>query len=152
MKNTLLSLTLAASILLSGCATTQSPSDIIDNDVIPNLPVATSTICLLVMNAAIHNEADRQNVANQMYVISKAVYTTTGGTLPTPDEFNKAIVAFGGSNSQYTSFASTVSNFYAGFYPSIKGDVKRGILVLNGIAQGCYQASNAIVSQSQPAQ
>lgn len=112
--------------------------------------VATGT----VLNFAVQQSGTRTRLANEMYSAASAVYSLSGGTFPTPAQFQASILAFGGSQADagYAEFSTAIAGLYASYYPKlVTGDTKTGTDLLNAIAGGIEDASAAYVTTPVPA-
>jgi hypothetical protein len=102
-----------------------------------------------VLDFAVQQSGTRTRLANEMYTAANAVYSLTGGTFPTPAQFQASIVAFGGSQADagYAQFSVAIAALYAAYYPKlVTGDVKTGVDLLNAIAGGIEDATQAYVT------
>ena len=52
-----------------------------------------------VLDFAVKQSGTRTRLANEMYAAASAVYSLSGGTFPTPAQFQANILAFGGSQN-----------------------------------------------------
>jgi hypothetical protein len=102
-----------------------------------------------VLNFAVKQSGTRMRLANEMYAAASAVYSLSGGTFPTPAQFQSTIVAFGGSqaDAEYAQFASAIDALYAAYYPKLAtGDAKTASDLLNAIAGGIEDATASYVT------
>ncbi len=102
-----------------------------------------------VLNFAIKTNGTRTKLANEMYSAANGVYSLTGGTFPTPAQLQASILAFGGSqtDASYAQFSTAIAALYAAYYPKlVTGDVKTGADLLNAIAGGIEDATQAYVT------
>ena len=102
-----------------------------------------------VLDFAVQASGTRTRLANEMYTAANAVYSLTGGTFPTPAQFQASIVAFGGSqaDASYAQFSVAIAALYAAYYPKlVTGDVKTAADLLNAIAGGIEDATQAYVT------
>jgi hypothetical protein len=96
-------------------------------------------------------ERDRGGV--EMYAAANAVYALSGGTFPTPAQFQANILAFGGSATDvsYAQFSTAIAGLYEGYYPKlVKGDSKTATDLLNAIAGGIEDATASYVTTPVP--
>jgi len=102
-----------------------------------------------VLNFAVTQSSARTRLANEMYSAASAIYSLTGGTFPTPMQFQASIVAFGGSQTDaaYAQFSVAIAGLYAAYYPKlVTGDAKTAADLLNAIAGGIEDATQAYVT------
>lgn len=102
-----------------------------------------------VLNFAVKQSGTRTRLANEMYSAASAVYSLSGGTFPTPTQFQSSILAFGGSqtDANYAQFSTAIAGLYSSYYPQlVKGDAKTGTDVLNAIAGGIEDATQSYVT------
>jgi len=102
-----------------------------------------------VLDFAVKQSSTRTRLANEMYAAANAVYALSGGTFPTPAQFESSILAFGGSqtDANYAQFASAIAGLYAAYYPKLAtGDTKTAADLLNAIAGGIEEATQSYVA------
>jgi len=102
-----------------------------------------------VLDFAVNQSSTRSRLANEMYAAANAVYSLSGGTFPTPTQFQSNIVAFGGSqtDASYAQFSTAIASLYAAYYPKlVTGDTKTATDLLNSIAAGIEDATQAYVT------
>ncbi len=102
-----------------------------------------------VLDFAVKQSSTRTRLANEMYAAANAVYSLSGGTFPTPAQFQTAIVAFGGSqtDANYAQFSTAIAGLYASYYPRLAtGDAKTAGDLLNAIAGGIEDATQSYVT------
>jgi hypothetical protein len=102
-----------------------------------------------VLNFAVTQSGARTRLANEMYSAASAVYSLSGGTFPTPAQFQASIVAFGGSQTDaaYAQFSVAIAGLYSAYYPKlVTGDTKTAMDLLNAIAGGIEDATQAYVT------
>jgi hypothetical protein len=107
-----------------------------------------------VLDFAVKQSSTRTRLANEMYAAANAVYSLSGGTFPSPAQFESTIEAFGGSqaDANYAQFASAIAALYAAYYPKlVTGDAKTGTDLLNAIAGGIEDATASYVTTPVPA-
>jgi hypothetical protein len=101
-----------------------------------------------VLDFAVKQSSTRTRLANEMYAAANAVYSLSGGTFPTPGQFETTIVAFGGSqtDANYAQFSTAIAALYASYYPKLAtGDTKTAADLLNAIAGGIEDATASYV-------
>ena len=102
-----------------------------------------------VLNFAVTQSGTRARLANEMYAAANAVYSLSGGTFPTPAQFQSGILAFGGSqaDANYAQFSTAIAGLYAAYYPQLDtGDTKTATDLLNALAGGIEDATAAYVT------
>jgi hypothetical protein len=102
-----------------------------------------------VLDFAVKQSGTRTRLANEMYAAASAVYSLSGGTFPTPAQFQSTIMAFGGSqaDAQYAQFASAIEALYAAYYPRlVTGDARTASDLLNAIAGGIEDATASYIT------
>ena len=102
-----------------------------------------------VLDFAVTQSSTRTRLANEMYAAANAVYSLSGGTFPTPAQFQSGIVAFGGSQTDagYAQFSTAIAGLYAAYYPKLAtGDTKTATDLLNALAGGIEDATSAYVT------
>jgi hypothetical protein len=102
-----------------------------------------------VLDFAVNQSSTRTRLANEMYAAASAVYSLSGGTFPSPAEFESGILAFGGSqtDASYAQFSTAIAALYAAYYPKlVTGDTKTASDLLNAIAGGIEDATQAYVT------
>lgn len=105
-----------------------------------------------VLDFAVQQSATRTRLANEMYAAASAVYSLSGGTFPTPAQFSKSILAFGGTqaDTNYAQFSTAIGALYAAYYPKlVTGDTKTATDLLNAIAGGIEDATASYVNVAQ---
>jgi hypothetical protein len=106
-----------------------------------------------VLDFAVKQTVSRTRLANEMYAAANAVYALSGGTFPTPAQFQANILAFGGSATDvsYAQFSTAIAGLYEGYYPKlVKGDSKTATDLLNAIAGGIEDATASYVTTPVP--
>lgn len=143
-------------INLAGCATssttsassgasTNTTSSAIES-ALPLIRTGASVATGAVLDFAVKQSGTRMRLANEMYAAANAVYSLSGGTFPTPAQFQSSILAFGGSqtDANYAQFSTAISGLYASYYTKlVAGDTKTASDVLNAIAGGIEDATQA---------
>ena len=116
---------------------------------LPLIRTGASVATGAVLNFAVKQSSTRTRLANEMYAAANAVYSLSGGTFPTPAQFQSNILVFGGSqtDASYAQFATAISALYSSYYAKlITGDAKTGTDVLNAIAGGIEDATQSYVT------
>lgn len=132
MKTNLLLSLLA--IAITGCATLSDPK--VQSSI-------ASAATRLAINQFVDTE-DRKEVSNWLYYVASVVRSLSGGEAPSVESFNGAISQFTPDSKQWAGLASALSDLYADFYPSIKGDWKAALEVLEALATGCERAAKSM--------
>jgi hypothetical protein len=146
---------------LTACATNDAPSAA---SAPTATPVASSSAALeaslplvrtgaavatgAVLDFAVKQPGTRTRLANEMYAAAGAVYALSGGSFPTPAQFQANILAFGGTqaDANYAQFSTAIAALYAAYYPRIvTGDTKTANDLLNAIAGGIEDATASYV-------
>jgi hypothetical protein len=102
-----------------------------------------------VLDFAVTQSSTRTRLANEMYAAANAVYSLSGGTFPTPTQFQASILVFGGSqtDASYASFSTAIAGLYSSYYAKLAtGDAKTASDLLNAIAGGIEDATQAYVT------
>jgi hypothetical protein len=102
-----------------------------------------------VLDFAVKQSSTRVRLANEMYAAANAIYSLSGGTFPTPAQFQSSILAFGGSqaDANYAQFSTGIAGLYAAYYPKLMtGDTKTAIDLLNALAGGIEDATQSYVA------
>jgi hypothetical protein len=102
-----------------------------------------------VLDFAVEQSSTRTRLANEMYAAASSVYSLTGGTFPTPAQFQANILAFGGSqtDANYAQFSTAIASLYGAYYPKlVTGDSKTATDLLNAIAGGIEDATASYVT------
>ena len=102
-----------------------------------------------VLDFAVKQTDTRTRLANEMYAAANAVYSLSGGTFPSPAQFESSIEAFGGSqtDASYAQFSTAIAGLYAAYYPKlVTGDTKTATDLLNAIAGGIEDATQSYVT------
>jgi len=116
---------------------------------LPLIRTGASVATGAVLNFAVKQSSTRTRLANEMYSAASAVYSLSGGTFPTPAQFQSSILAFGGSqtDASYAQFATAISGLYSSYYTKlVSGDTKTATDVLNAIAGGIEDATQSYVT------
>jgi hypothetical protein len=120
---------------------------------LPLIRTGASVATGAVLNFAVKQSGTRTRLANEMYAAANAVYSLSGGTFPTPAQFESNILVFGGSqaDANYAQFATTISALYSSYYAKlVTGDAKTATDALNAIAGGIEDATQAYVTTPVP--
>ncbi len=102
-----------------------------------------------MLDFGVKQSGTRTRLANEMYAAANAVRALTGGTFPTPAQFESGVLAFGGSqkDASYAQFSTAIAGLYAAYYPKLdQGDTKTANDLLNAIAGGIEDATQAYVT------
>jgi hypothetical protein len=141
---------------VAGPATATSPSttSAVIEAALPLIRTGASVATGAVLDFAVKQSGTRTRLANEMYSAANAVYSLSGGTFPTPAQFQSNILVFGGSqaDASYAQFATAISALYSSYYAKlVTGDAKTATDVLNAIAGGIEDATQAYVTTPVPA-
>ena len=134
-------------------ATSPGATSAVIEAALPLIRTGASVATGAVLNFAVKQSSTRTRLANEMYAAANAVYSLSGGTFPTPAQFQSSILAFGGSqtDANYAQFASAISALYSSYYAKlVTGDAKTATDVLNAIAGGIEDATQAYVTTPVP--
>jgi len=148
---------LPPSVTSTGTATATGATSTASTDIELALPLIRTGAAVAtggVLNFAVTDPAKRTALAGKMYTAASAVYSLSGGTFPTPAQFQSSIIAFGGSqkDAAYSQFAVAISGLYSSYYSKlITGDKKTAVDLLNAIAGGVEDATQAYVTTPPPA-
>ena len=102
-----------------------------------------------VLDFAVKQSSTRTRLANEMYAAANAVYSLSGGSFPSPAQFQSSILAFGGTeaDASYAQFSTAIAALYAAYYPKlVTGDAKTATDLLNAIAGGIEDATASYVT------
>ena len=116
---------------------------------LPLIRTGASVATGAVLDFAVKQSSTRTRLANEMYAAANAVYSLSGGTFPTPAQFEAGILAFGGTqaDANYAQFSTAIAGLYAAYYPKLAtGDAKTASDLLNAIAGGIEDATAAYVT------
>lgn len=133
----------------SGSATEPVAATTTIETALPLVRTGSAVATGAVLDFAVKQSRTRTRLANEMYSAANAVYSLSGGTFPTPGQFQATIVAFGGSqtDANYAQFAAAIAGLYAAYYPKlVTGDAKTASDLLNAIASGIEDATQAYVT------
>lgn len=107
-----------------------------------------------VLNFAVTQPGSRTRLANEMYSSANAIYTFTGGTLPTPAQFAATLTAWGQpGDAQYAQYTTAVSALYSTYYAKLlasNANAKTANDLLNAIAGGIEDATQSYVTIPPP--
>ena len=106
-----------------------------------------------VLDFAVKQASTRTRLANEMYAAASSIYSLSGGSFPTPAQFQSNILAFGGSqaDANYAQFSTAIAGLYSAYYPKlVTGDTKTATDLLNAIAGGIEDATASYVSTPVP--
>lgn len=121
---------------IGGCATT---SQVVTNN-LPFVKVESYGICRAVLLLAV-NDKDRTDISNDIYTVANVGYTLTSGTVPTPTQYEAAILLATPNAKEWSDLASELSGLWALVYPDIKDNPKLALQYLNQISAGAMQAT-----------
>jgi hypothetical protein len=133
---------------LTSCGTIEPRQAIQDS--LPYLPTATSIAAGLIVNLSVSDVEKRQEVYDYMYTWAVAVRSLSGGQAPTVDQFKEIIGKYAPSQAGWADVATALSSVYATYYPSIQGDPKLALQVLEAIAKGCEQTAEKVKGLPNP--
>jgi len=162
MKKTILRAALSCLILgLTACGTTGGTSSTgavatasaTIEAALPLVRTGAAVATGAVLDFAVKQSATRTRLANEMYAAANAVYALSGGTFPSPAQFESNIVTFGGSqaDANYAQFSTAIAGLYAAYYPKlVTGDTKTATDLLNAIAGGIEDATASYVTTPTP--
>lgn len=119
--------------------------------VVPLVETLSTIACGEVLKSAVTDPKERTKLAEQIKAVANGTYKLSDGQVPTPDDFHKYVVAFGGTEktAQYMSYASYLKSIYAGYYPQIKAEPKLAIAILGAIARGADNGATAYATARQ---
>ncbi len=121
---------------------------------LPLVRTGASVATGAVLDFAVKQSSTRTRLANEMYAAANAVYSLSGGTFPSPAQFQTNILAYGGTqaDANYAQFSTAVAGLYAAYYPKLAtGDTKTATDLLNAIAGGIEDATASYVTTPTPA-
>jgi hypothetical protein len=129
-------------------ASTASTSAVVEA-ALPLVRTGAAVATGAVLNFAVQQSGTRTRLAGEMYAAASAVYSLSGGTFPSPAQFQSSILAFGGSQADagYAQFSTAIAGLYAAYYPKlVAGDSKTATDLLNAIAGGIEDATASYVT------
>jgi len=131
-------------------ATTASTTNMAIEAALPLVRTGAAVATGAVLDFAVQQAGTRTRLANEMYSAANAVYSLSGGTFPTPAQFQASIVAFGGTQTDagYAQFSTAIAGLYASYYPKLTAgaSTKTAIDLLNAIAGGIEDATASYVT------
>jgi hypothetical protein len=133
----------------SGSTSTTSTAAAAIESALPLIRTGAAVATGAVLDFAVNQTGTRTRLANEMYAAANAVYSLSGGTFPSPAQFEASIVAFGGSqtDASYAQFSTAIAGLYAAYYPKlVTGDTKTATDLLNAIAGGIEDATQSYVT------
>jgi hypothetical protein len=148
----ILSLTACGTAGTSTTTTGTSPASTTSATIESALPLIRTGAAVAtgaVLDFAVEQSSTRTRLANEMYSAANAVYALSGGTFPSPAQFQTSILAFGGTqtDASYAEFSTAIAGLYGAYYPKVvTGDTKTATDLLNAIAGGIEDATAAYVS------
>ncbi len=116
---------------------------------LPFIRTGASVATGAVLDFAVQQGSTRTRLANEMYAAANAVYSLSGGSFPSPAEFQSSVLAFGGTqaDASYAQFTSAIAGLYSAYYPKlVRGDAKTATDLLNAIAGGIEDATASYVT------
>ena len=116
---------------------------------LPLIRTGASVATGAVLDFGVKQSGTRTRLANEMYAAANAVYSLSGGTFPSPAQFQSSVLAFGGSQSDasYAQFATAIAGLYSAYYPKLAtGDTRTATDLLNAIAGGIEDATQSYVT------
>ena len=137
----------------STTATSGTTASAVIEAALPLVRTGAAVVTGAVLDFAVQQSSTRTRLANEMYAAANAVYSMTGGTFPSPAQFQTSILAFGGSqtDASYAQFSTAIAGLYASYYPKlITGDAKTASDLLNAIAGGIEDATQNYVTTPTP--
>jgi hypothetical protein len=133
-------------ILLTSCVTTQQQ---LVQDALPAVPTAVSVAGTIALNLGVKDAAQRQSIANQMYAVAVAIRSLSSGAGPDPASFNAALKSFTGHDSQMDGVISAVGSLWSAYFPSVQGDPKLALDILEALAQGAEKTAENVLKLQQ---
>ena len=137
----------------STTATSGTTASAVIEAALPLVRTGAAVVTGAVLDFAVQQSSTRTRLANEMYAAANAVYSMTGGTFPSPAQFQTSILAFGGSqtDASYAQFSTAIAGLYASYYPKlITGDAKTASDLLNAIAGGIEDATASYMTTPAP--
>ncbi|HEY0255798.1 MAG TPA: hypothetical protein VGC39_00030 [Candidatus Methylacidiphilales bacterium] len=116
---------------------------------LPLIRTGASVATGAVLDFAVKQSSTRQRLANEMYAAANAIYALSGGVFPAPAQFEAAVLAFGGTqtDANYAQFSTAIAGLYAAYYPKlVTGDTKTATDLLNALAGGIEDGTEAYVT------
>lgn len=157
---TLLPSLLLASILLTGCQTTdpkpiastvQDTEAWITANILPGLPGFIAGGSVLAANQLIKSDDERKQAAAECYAIAKLVRSLMGGGLPDSVAIRKAIESAGGGGPllDLTAIADMVGGYIDPYLAQVQGDqnVKFAMKFLEAVAAGFEKGAATLLKQ-----
>jgi hypothetical protein len=138
-----------ATPVLTSTSTATSGSTAAVEAALPLVRTGAAVATGAVLDFAVKQTGTRTRLANEMYAAASAVYALSGGSFPTPAQFQANVLAFGGSQTDagYAQFTGAIGALYAAYYPKlVTGDTKTASDLLNALAGGIEDATQAYVT------
>lgn len=133
-----------------GCATTGGTTGTtIDPTALALIDSGASIATGAVLDFAVTDPTQRAKLANEMYAAANAIYSLSTGILPTVAQFQAAILAFGGSqtDANYATFTTSITGLYSTYYAKYNtGNVSNASQVLASLADGIQTATKSYVT------
>lgn len=150
------SLTLTC-LFLAGCATTTSTNSTgittTVTTISPNglalIQSGASIATGAVLDFAVTDPIARTKLANQMYAAAKAIYSLSTGNLPSVNDFQSAILAFGGNatDANYATFTTSITSLYSIYYTKYNtGNISNANQILASLAAGIESSTQTYVT------
>ena len=134
----------ASCLMLCGCASTQKSSEEAVRDSLPAISTIVYGVTMIVLDVALTPE-ERKVVSNDMYAWAKGFRSLCTGVAPSVDVVKDMLSTFGPTTNKKAKIGEQVAMFYASFYPSIKGNGKLALDVLEAVAHGCELAAGKVL-------
>ena len=96
-----------------------------------------------LLQRVVDTELERNEIADQMFGLSKAFYSLATGEIITPEKFNAAVKSFAPNLSRYSSYTAVFNLAYGLIYPKLQltGDGKLGVDYLILMAQSAEEVA-----------
>ena len=140
-------------VVVNPPAPTPAPAPFDPTPYLPLIEVGSSAATGAVLDFAVTDPAERTALANKIYSAANAIYSLlVAGTVPTVDQLQGAVLAFGGNqtDANYAKFATSLSGIYSAYYPKIQGNSKAALQILGALAAGAQDATKSYVSTPPP--
>lgn len=140
------------SVFIIGCSTTNTGGDnqiggvtAVEN-ALPYIKPAVILACTVVLEQAVSPE-DRIEKAKMINHVAAIIETLTVGQTPTPNQLQKALTDYlPEDKTHWVKYITVVKDIYAAQFAKINGDAALAVKVLNAIAGGCKDATEAYVN------
>lgn len=101
----------------------------------------------VVLNLAEKSASERTQLANQIYASASALYTLTGGAVPSPAVFNSTLASYGVTGvSQYTQYTQAIDALYAAYFDKYTAgsiSAQNVLAVINALATGAEAGASS---------